>query len=60
MAKLIGGDFELFLKRTKMMKVVILVSKHQALEIYRLNSGKSTFLPYHYGDAFVPTGWEAE
>jgi hypothetical protein len=36
MAKLVGGDFEIFLKRTTMMKVVILVPKHQALEICRL------------------------
>jgi hypothetical protein len=33
MTKLVGGDFELFLKRTKMVKV-ILVSKQQPMEIY--------------------------
>jgi hypothetical protein len=35
------GDFEVFLKRTKTVKVVFLVSKHQALEKCRLNSGKT-------------------
>ena len=49
------------MKRTKIVKVVILVSKHQVLEIRRLNSGKSLeVLTVPLWDAFVPTGWEAE
>jgi hypothetical protein len=32
MAKLVGDDFELFSKRTKMVNVVILVPEHQALQ----------------------------